>query len=236
MYYGKRSLLARVKIWGVLSVIITGFFAGYWGYSIFGDKTLPVPEPASQVQKPAEAPERPALTIIKPSPRPEPPADIPLRPSPAPVPDQPSPQPERPVKPAADGLWLHVVKSEYKMYLYNGKRLERTYDIAVGANGGQKRKVGDSRTPTGSFTVQQVQSSASWTYDFKDGNGPTPGAYGPWFIRLKTPGWSGIGIHGTHDPSSIGTMITQGCVRMYNHELQELKKRVFKGMKVVISE
>jgi len=106
----------------------------------------------------------------------------------------------------------------------------------VGANGGQKRRVGDSRTPTGRFTVQQVQNSSKWTYDFGDGRGQTPGAYGPWFIRLKTPGWSGIGIHGTHDPDSIGRMITQGCIRMKNSDLEDLKKKVFVGMKVVITE
>lgn len=237
MYYGKKSMSAWLKFGGAFVLVIAGFLSGYWGYSLYEDKTAPVLEPLPQEQR-IPAPEQPLLTIIRPEPipLPEPPAETSLRPPVPPVPEQPGPVPDRPVKPAADGLWLHVVKGEYRMYLYNGKRLERTYNIAVGANGGQKRMVGDSRTPTGSFTVQQVQNSTAWTYDFKDGNGPTPGAYGPWFIRLKTPGWSGIGIHGTHDPNSIGTMITQGCVRMYNHELEELKRRIFKGMKVVISE
>lgn len=159
-----------------------------------------------------------------------PPPEMPASPGPVPLP------PALPGRVKSDQLWLHVVKGTYRMYLYRGRNVERTFDVAVGANGGQKQRVGDSRTPTGDFTVQQIQRSSSWTYDFGDGNGPTPGAYGPWFIRLKTPGWSGIGIHGTHDPHSIGTMITQGCIRMRNHELEELKKTVFVGMKVVISE
>ena len=46
----------------------------------------------------------------------------------------------------------------------------------------------------------------------------------------------GIGIHGTHDPESIGTMVTQGCVRLWNEDLEELKGRVFIGMKVIITE
>ena len=238
MYYHKRSLPAWLKFGGALAVILAGFLAGYWGYSLYGDRpeiTLEAPtETPAAEQRPSPKPEAPAFTILRPEPVPEP-API-FRPEPPPVVQRPRPEPYRPESPAHDGLWLHVVKGQYKMYLYNGRSLERIYDIAVGANGGQKRRVGDSRTPTGTFTVQQVQNSTAWTYDFNDGNGPTPGAYGPWFIRLKTPGWTGIGIHGTHDPGSIGTMITQGCVRMYNNELEELKRRVFRGMKVVISE
>ncbi|HOO86397.1 MAG TPA: L,D-transpeptidase [Synergistales bacterium] len=43
-------------------------------------------------------------------------------------------------------------------------------------------------------------------------------------------------MHGTHDPDSIGRMITQGCVRLRNEDLEELKDKVFIGMKVIISE
>jgi lipoprotein-anchoring transpeptidase ErfK/SrfK len=31
-------------------------------------------------------------------------------------------------------------------------------------------------------------------------------------------------------------MVTQGCIRMKNSDLQDLKKKVFVGMKVVITE
>ena len=62
------------------------------------------------------------------------------------------------------------------------------------------------------------------------------GAYGPWFIRLKT-GWNGIGIHGTHDPGSIGTDVTEGCIRLQNKDVEELKKQYIKvGLPVVIEE
>ena len=188
-------------------------FSGYKIYSVYRDHKTPEPEPA------------PAPVL----PFPRPPEPI-------------QPEPSEPLAPAVPGdvrgkdLWLHVVKGSYRMYLYKGKEVVQTFPIAVGANGGQKERVGDSRTPTGIFTVQQIQNARSWTYDFGDGRGPTPGAYGPWFIRLKTPGWSGIGIHGTHAPGSIGTRITQGCVRMHNKDLEELKRLVYPGMKVRISE
>lgn len=70
---------------------------------------------------------------------------------------------------------------------------------------------------------------------FGDGKGEIRGAYGSHFIRLKTPGHCGIGIHGTHDPASIGTRATEGCVRLNNSDLLELvKKYVYVGMPVVI--
>ena len=61
------------------------------------------------------------------------------------------------------------------------------------------------------------------------------GAYGPWFIRLAT-GWKGIGIHGTHDPDSRGSMATEGCIRMSNEEVQELRRYAYRNMRVIIEE
>lgn len=136
---------------------------------------------------------------------------------------------------AEEERWVRIVKGTYKLYLYRGVEVEKTYDIAIAKNSGNKERRGDNRTPTGSFVVQSIENSSSWTHDFRDGNGVIKGAYGPWFIRLKT-GWQGIGIHGTHAPESIGTMASEGCIRMNNDELEDLKKIAFKDMRVVIEE
>ena len=106
--------------------------------------------------------------------------------------------------------------------------------VAVGRNYGNKQKVGDMRTPEGEFSVSQIQDASAWTHDFKDGKGVIAGCYGNWFIRLKTPPHSGIGIHGTHAPESIGTRATEGCVRLNNADLDKLKPLVRVGMKVTI--
>ena len=107
--------------------------------------------------------------------------------------------------------------------------------IAVCKESGNKEKPGDMKTPEGLFSVQQIQDASAWTHDFGDGKGEIRGAYGSHFIRLKTPGHRGIGIHGTHDPASIGTRATEGCVRLNNSDLLELvKKYVYVGMPVVI--
>ena len=131
--------------------------------------------------------------------------------------------------------WVRIVKKDFALYLYRGIKTEKRYRVGVGKNPGDKLKAGDNRTPNGIFTVQSIENSSAWTHDFRDGKGVIEGAYGPWFIRLRTK-WKGIGIHGTHDPDSRGTMVSEGCVRMLNDELEELKKIAYRGMKVVIED
>lgn len=108
------------------------------------------------------------------------------------------------------------------------------YGVAVGRNLGNKQKPGDMKTPEGTFEIEQIQDASHWTHDFKDGKGEIKGAYGSHFIRLLTPPHKGIGIHGTHDPSSIGTRATEGCIRLNNNDLLELVKMVRVGMPVII--
>lgn len=128
-----------------------------------------------------------------------------------------------------------VNKSEYKLHLFKDGKEIKNYDVAIGKNPGQKERVGDMTTPVGEFTVDEVLDASDWTHDFHDGNGQIEGAYGPWFISLET-GWNGIGIHGTHNPSSIKTMASEGCIRMNNKEVAELKELISVGMKVIIWE
>ena len=109
-----------------------------------------------------------------------------------------------------------------------------SFPVAVGKNYGNKEKVGDMKTPEGDFTVAQIQDASAWTHDFKDGKGVIAGCYGNWFIRLKTPPHTGIGIHGTHAPESIGTRATEGCIRLNNADLDKLKPLVRVGMSVTI--
>ena len=226
MFYGKRKFPEWAKPAAVLIVLVLLAVSAWQGYRMIQQQL----EQERIVPDPVPTPEPSPTPLPEPEPVSEP-ESIPPEEQPKAI-HPPSP----PYEARIDEAWLHVVKGQFRMYYYRGDTVEIVYPIAIGANGGQKQRVGDNRTPTGSFSVQQIQDSRKWTYDFGDGNGPVRGAYGPWFIRLKTPGWSGIGIHGTHDPNSIGTMITQGCIRLQNEDLEELKGKVFVGMKVVISE
>lgn len=152
----------------------------------------------------------------------------------------PSTAAQNPTEIALDGnskMASYIVISKESMTLTlfdaNGKAIYR-FPVAVGKNYGNKKKSGDMKTPEGQFTVQQIQDASSWTHDFKDGKGVIHGAYGNWFIRLSTPPHKGIGIHGTHAPSSIGTRASEGCIRLRNEDLNKLRPLVKVGMEVRI--
>lgn len=119
------------------------------------------------------------------------------------------------------------------LYDYWGERL-MCYPVACGLSLGDKQCSGDMRTPEGIFHVVGVEDAAQWTHDFGDGRGETPGAYGPFFIRLECPGFTGIGIHGTCFPESLGTRATEGCIRLDNDDLRRLVPNVRPGMLVVV--
>lgn len=113
------------------------------------------------------------------------------------------------------------------------------YPICVGKNYGQKEKSGDMKTPEctfeNPFSITEIVSAASWTHDFGDGRGEIL-AYGNWFMRLKTPGHKGIGIHGsTNNESSVPGRGSEGCIRLRNADLDILKEKyAFVGMSVII--
>ena len=109
-----------------------------------------------------------------------------------------------------------------------------SFPVAVGKNLGNKKEEGDMKTPEGEFSITEIKNASSWKHDFRDGKGEIAGAYGNWFFRLHTPPHSGIGIHGTHAPESIGTRATEGCIRLNNADLDKLKPLVRVGMKVTI--
>ena len=135
---------------------------------------------------------------------------------------------------APKGIWIWITKHDHILRVMKGDKVLVEYGIAAGKNKGQKQKSGDMRTPEGDCTVKNVTDARSWSHDFKDGKGVIAGAYGPWFIRLET-GWNGIGIHGTHAPESIGTDVTEGCIRLLNENVDELKRKYIKpGMRVTI--
>lgn len=120
------------------------------------------------------------------------------------------------------------------VYDYNGNNLFES-GISCGRNYGNKQVIGDMKTPEGVFRVCDIQDASDWDHDFKDGKGKIPGAYGPVFIRLDVPGHKGIGIHGTHKPESIDTRDTEGCIRLENSKVCELKEFAYLGMVVVIT-
>lgn len=128
-----------------------------------------------------------------------------------------------------------VSKKDFKVIVLSSKSDTLCcYDCAVGVNLGDKQYEGDKKTPEGKFFISSIEDSKLWAYNFNDGNGTRPNAYGPCFIRLSTPKWSGIGIHGTCFPESIGTRCSGGCIRLNNDDISDLIKYVNVGTEVII--
>ncbi len=145
--------------------------------------------------------------------------------------------PSKPNKKISDKYRILINKSKYTLSLFKGNELVKTYPVAVGKNKGDKERVGDNRTPVGNFKIVSMENASSWSHDFHDGKGKIAGAYGPYFLRLDAKGWKGIGIHGTHDPDSRGTNATEGCIRLSNEDIAELRENyAYRNMPVVIQE
>lgn len=139
--------------------------------------------------------------------------------------------------------FILISKPEYRLYVcevVDGDTVKRVhYPVCVGLGKGQKQRKGDMKTPEctaeNPFTITEIVDASKWTHDFGDGRGSIL-SYGNWFMRLKTPGFSGIGIHGsTNNESSVPGRGSEGCIRLRNNDLDELKaKYAFVGMRVVI--
>ena len=142
-----------------------------------------------------------------------------------------------------DSCFIVIDKPALNLSVYEAQASDTVllarYPVCVGKNYGQKEKAGDMKTPectfSNPFTISEIKPASSWTHDFGDGRGDIL-AYGNWFMRLKTPGHKGIGIHGsTNNESSVPGRGSEGCIRLLNDDLDELKaKYAFVGMKVIV--
>ena len=129
-----------------------------------------------------------------------------------------------------------VDKGKMRVELYDKfGRLKRSYPCACGRGFGNKRSKGDCRTPEGFFRAAKAKNSTDWHYTDENGKrSEKAGQYGPRFIRIITPGYSSIGIHGTDAPWSIGGRRSHGCIRIKNENILELAGFVEKGMPVIV--
>lgn len=86
------------------------------------------------------------------------------------------------------------------------------------------------------------------TYPVAIGKPATPSPVGKWSIVNKKilnhssvfgSRWLGLsidgyGIHGTNNPSSIGKAVSNGCIRMYNKDVEQIFPKVPLGTSVII--
>lgn len=142
-----------------------------------------------------------------------------------------------------ENCFIVISKQELKLYVCevvdNDTVRVAEFPVCLSKNLGQKERKDDMKTPESTweqpFSITQIQDASGWVHDFGDGRGSIL-AYGNWFLRLKTPGFSGIGIHGsTNNEGSVPGRASEGCIRLHNDDLDILKERyAFKDMKVFV--
>ena len=136
------------------------------------------------------------------------------------------------------GAVVVIDKSAFKLRLYKGvtkpdgtvmKRI-KTYPIAVGQSA--------YPTPTGNYQVIEKQVNPTWfppSSPWAAGLEPVPpGGNNPLGTRWIGTSAPGIGMHGTPNPSSIGSAASHGCIRMYISDVENLYPRVQIGTPVFI--
>ncbi|MFZ5945354.1 MAG: L,D-transpeptidase family protein [Bacillota bacterium] len=98
-----------------------------------------------------------------------------------------------------------------QLNFYQGGSLSRTYPIAIGKP--------STPSPVGEWSVinKKILNYES--------------VFGTRWMGLSNPGY---GVHGTNNPSSIGNAVSNGCIRLHNHHVEELFPRVNIGTRVVI--
>ena len=128
---------------------------------------------------------------------------------------------------------LTIDRDNFKLRLFKGFKLRKTYGIALGAIG--------YSTPSGIFKVANKQVNPAWHAP----NKPWAGAYAGKTVPGGSPQnplkarWlgirDGVGIHGTSAEWSIGTRASHGCIRMRVGEVVDLYGRVPVGTPIRIS-
>jgi peptidoglycan hydrolase-like protein with peptidoglycan-binding domain len=108
--------------------------------------------------------------------------------------------PEDEIEVPTEGYSIYIDTTNFTLTLNQNGSVINTYPVAVGAP--------STPTPLGDWRIIQKTLNPG-------------GPFGTRWMKINVP-WGGYGIHGTDNPSSIGTAASHGCVRMYNEDVNEL--------------
>lgn len=121
----------------------------------------------------------------------------------------PSPRTDR-ISPRLPRANILIVKSQRQLTLFDGNSPLRQYPCAIGKP--------TTPTPLGNFAIATKIMNPG-------------GVLGTRWMGLN---YDAYGIHGTNAPWLIGKMVSNGCVRMHNHHVEELFTFVTIGTPVYI--
>ncbi|KJS15726.1 MAG: ErfK/YbiS/YcfS/YnhG family protein [Peptococcaceae bacterium BRH_c4b] len=111
------------------------------------------------------------------------------------------------------GTHLTISTAHRQLLFFQGDRSPRQFPVAVGKP--------STPTPPGDYTIVNKIMNPG-------------GMLGTRWMGLSIP--NGVyGIHGTSNPASIGTYASAGCIRMYNHDVEQVFPLVVIGTPVHIT-
>ena len=106
---------------------------------------------------------------------------------------------------------LIVSIPDRKIVLMEDGHVVKIYPIAVGKK--------STPSPNGNFHIASRVVKPTW---YQPGKMVGPGPANPLGTRWMGLGYKGYGIHGTNMPNSVGKAASHGCIRMRNHDVEEL--------------
>ena len=135
---------------------------------------------------------------------------------------------------------FHAVidKETYRIDVYLGDGNDRVFVRSYGVGLGEYNS-----TPVGLFKVRKNSKliNPPWrnprTREFFSADNPMNPIGERWIglegIDEQTKDLSGLGMHGTIDPDSIGTNSSMGCIRMHGEDVSQLYEMLVEGVSTV---
>ena len=108
-----------------------------------------------------------------------------------------------------------------KIALLEDGKVVKIYPVAVGK--------ASTPSPRGVFHIASHVINPTYSHA---GKVVGPGPSNPVGTRWMSLGYQGYGLHGTNHPESIGHAASHGCIRMRNHDVEELFQKVRVGDEV----
>ena len=142
--------------------------------------------------------------------------------------------------PKPGGVYLVVDKSDFRTYMYrNDGTFLKAYHCGIGKL--------DYKTQAGEYWINVKEENPVWRNPSENGKAYSPGDPGYALGEAdKTAYWmglaahgdkagrTGLGIHGTNEPETVGTASSAGCIRMVHDDIEELFVFVPLYTKVII--
>jgi len=117
--------------------------------------------------------------------------------------------------PTAPVTMLVDLDAHWLLY-YHGDEVVAAYPVGIGGEGDE--------TIVGTFTIGEKQVEPTWfprgrsPVVFGEDDNPLGTRYMTWF---QDGDKTSYGFHGTWEPETIGGNESDGCIRMYNHDVEE---------------